>query len=247
MAATFIFAILLGWIAVAPACAQSAPVPAATPVVLDHVIAVVNGEVLLESDVREEMRFEVLQPYPVSRGGNTPQVAARRLVSRSLILQQMRDQRITQPPTDEEVDQRIADTRKLLPACAADRCVTDEGWAKFLHDNDLTLDEVRQRLREQLEILKFIEVRFRAGVRVSQQEIQDFYQKTLLPQYGKSKVTPPPIATVSARVEEIVLQEKVNLMLREWLRSLREQGSVQVLDAAYFPAADNESNKGGDE
>src|ERR1700742_2882953 len=32
-------------------------------VVLDRVVAVVNGEVLLESDVDEERRFEEIQPY----------------------------------------------------------------------------------------------------------------------------------------------------------------------------------------
>ena len=36
---------------------------AGTGVVLDRVVAVVNGDVILESDVDEERRFEEIQPY----------------------------------------------------------------------------------------------------------------------------------------------------------------------------------------
>ncbi|MEI9981495.1 MAG: hypothetical protein WDN23_21390 [Edaphobacter sp.] len=46
------------------ASAQTAGVPAASAgVVLDRVVAVVNGDVILESDMDEERRFEEIQPF----------------------------------------------------------------------------------------------------------------------------------------------------------------------------------------
>src|ERR1700750_75371 len=56
-------------------------------VVLDRVVAVVNGDVILESDVDEERRFEEIQPYR-SANNFTRERAIERLINRLLILQQ---------------------------------------------------------------------------------------------------------------------------------------------------------------
>ncbi|HXP06844.1 MAG TPA: hypothetical protein VN828_00040, partial [Acidobacteriaceae bacterium] len=86
------------------------------PVVLDHVVAVINGSVILESDVLEEMRLAVLQPFS-DPGRNTPKRALQRLVDRALILQQMRTAEELTPPSPEEVQQRINELRGLIPEC----------------------------------------------------------------------------------------------------------------------------------
>ncbi|HET6220360.1 MAG TPA: hypothetical protein VFE27_25245, partial [Acidobacteriaceae bacterium] len=66
----------------------AAPIPPGA-VVLDHVVAVINGSVILESDVQEEMGYAVLQPFSINSARNTPQRALQRLIDRDLILQQM--------------------------------------------------------------------------------------------------------------------------------------------------------------
>ena len=47
---------------------------------LDHVVAVINGSVILQSDVQEEIRYGVLQPFSVNPARNTPQRALQRLI-----------------------------------------------------------------------------------------------------------------------------------------------------------------------
>ena len=42
-----------------------------------------------------------------------------------------------------------------------------------------------------MELLKFIEVRFRNGVKITDDEIKAYYEKTILPEYQKRNVTPP--------------------------------------------------------
>ncbi len=44
---------------------------------------------------------------------------------------------------------------------------------------------------------------------------------------------PPPLASVSSRIEEILLQQRVSSLLLEWLQSLKSEGSVSILDPAY--------------
>ena len=200
------------------------------PVVLDHVVAVINGSVILESDVQEEMRLAVLQPFS-DPGRNTPKRALQRLIDRALILQQMRTAEELTPPSPEEVQQRVNELRSLIPECTQYHCETDAGWQAFLKAKDLTQKEVEAHWKQRTEILAFIQSRFGSGVRITPAEIADYYHKVLVPQLqGK---TPPPLPTVSSRIQEILLQQRVSSLLLEWLQSLKSEGSVSILDPAY--------------
>ena len=219
--------------AVAPSSADAAP-PAGKPVVLDRVVAVINGDVILESDVNEEMRFATLEPFSGRQGRDTLRAAARRLANRTLILQQMRAQNdLGIKVTDEEVQKAISDLREHLPECRQYACTTDEGWKAFLAAHDLTEAEVFDHWKQRLMILKFIDLRFRSGIRISNQEIEDYYKKSIVPVYEHQNQKPPPLSQISQRIQEILLQQQVNGVLRDWLKSLRSEGSVQILDPAY--------------
>jgi peptidyl-prolyl cis-trans isomerase SurA len=219
----------------APAAAAPiapAPVPKGA-VVLDHVVAVINGSVILESDVNEEMGYAVLQPFSIDSTRNTPQRALQRLIDRDLILQQMQTAQTVTPPTPEEVQQRITELRGLIPECTAYHCETDAGWQDFLKAKGLTEKEVEAHWAQRMLILSFIQSRFGSGVRITPAEIADYYNKTLLPQFHDQAVRPPALAAVSSRIEEILLQQRVSSLLLEWLQSLKSEGSVSILDPAY--------------
>jgi len=219
-------------VAVMAAGAQTpAPVPKGA-VVLDHVVAVINGSVILQSDVNEEMGYAVLQPFSIDSTRNTPQRALQRLIDRDLILQQMETAQQVNPPTPQEIQQRITQLRATIPECTHYHCETDAGWQAFLQANGLTEKEVEAHWGQRMLILSFIQSRFGAGVRVTPAEIADYYNKTLVPQYH-GKTTPPALATVSTRIEEILLQQRVSSLLLEWLQSLKGEGSVSVLDPTY--------------
>ena len=208
------------------------PVPAGA-VVLDHVVAVINGSVILQSDVNEEIEYSVLQPFTNRGRRTTPQRALQRLIDRDLILQQIQTQQSEPPPTDEEVQQELAQLRAVIPDCAQYHCKTEEGWQAFLKANGLTEKEVVSHWRQRMQILAFIQSRFGGGVHITPAEIDNYYNKTLVPQYQGKPVKPPPLSAVSARVQEILLQQRVSSLLLEWLQSLKNEGSVSILDPAY--------------
>lgn len=205
------------------------PAPA-TPVVLDRVVAVVNNQAILSSDLSTEMRLSVLDPGRVGRGTLTPQRALQQLISRALIEQQIRQEDLqATEPAPAQVAARLAEIRKELPACVRANCATDAGWKAFLAGHDLTPEGVETYLRHRLEILSFIELRFRQGISISHQEIESYYHDTLLPQYPAGE-TVPSLDTVAPRIEEILLQQKVNVLFTGWLDNLRKEGEVEVLD-----------------
>jgi peptidyl-prolyl cis-trans isomerase SurA len=223
--------------------ALAAPIPKGA-VVLDHVVAVINGSVILESDVQEEMTYSVLQPFRIDSARNTPQRALQRLIDRDLILQQMETGQTVTPPTPEEVQQRITQLRAIIPECASYQCVTDAGWQKFLAAQGLTEKAVEAHWSQRILILSFIQTRFGSGVRITPAEIAAYYNKTLVPQFHDKTVKPPPLADVSSRIEEILLQQRVSSLLLEWLQSLKSEGSVSILDPAYGRVGT--SGSGGD-
>ncbi len=208
-----------------PASADSELGTAGT--VLDRVVAVVNEDVILESDVDEERRFEMIQPYR-GLGEFSRERAVQRLVDRALILQQA----ALQPEvavSDNELDDQLARLRKDIPACKEYHCETDAGWQKYLGDHGFTESEFRDRWQKRMELLRFIEVRFRNGIHITDDQIKEYYEKTMLPEYARQKVTPPKLDAISQRIEEVMLQQQVGNLLRDWLSSLRAQGSVRVI------------------
>jgi peptidyl-prolyl cis-trans isomerase SurA len=216
------------------------------PIMLDHVVAIINGEVLLESDVKEEMRLAALQPISVPAGQNNEIRATQRLISRSLIVRQMREQQqIDYAVTDEDVTKSLDELRKQLPICGQLHCTTPEGWQSFLKLNGLTEPEVFSRWKQRLEILKFVQLRFGSGIRISRQDIETYYKTNVVRAFEKLKQQPPPLTNVTDRIREILLQQQVNVLLRDWLRSLREQGSVQILDPAYGQSITNDDDDNG--
>jgi hypothetical protein len=196
-------------------------------VLLDRLVAVVNGEVILESDVDEERRFEEVQPYRTLTEFTRDKIIER-LVDRTLILQQAALEPEDVVP-DKDLDAQLVTLRKDIPGCKQYHCETDDGWKRYLNDHGFTEEEFRARWRQRMQLLKFIEVRFRSGIKISDDEIKTYYEKTMLPEYAKRSVTPPNLETIRARIEEVLLQQQVGALLDDWLKSLRAQGSVRIL------------------
>lgn len=228
---------LLGMCLVCLAVVRGRPVWAqaaegASPVVLDRVVAVVNRQAILDTDIDDEIRLSVLDPGRAGQGVLTRRRAIEQLISRALIEQQIRrEDAQSSEPQQAEVDARLADIRKEVPACVRQNCASDTGWKLFLANHGLTPERVDAYLRYRLEILRFIEQRFRQGIRITPQEIETYYHDTLVPQYAAGEAIPP-LEKVSPRLEEILLQQKVNLLFDEWLTNLRKQGDVEILDPA---------------
>jgi hypothetical protein len=228
----------VGAASIATGRAQTAE-PAAqstSEVTLDRVVAVVNRQAILSSDIEDELELSVLDPSRAGLGDLTPQRALQQLISRALIQQQIKQDDIqTAEPGVEEVAARLKEIRTELPACVRQNCSTDSGWKAFLDAHDLTPARVETYLRYRLQILGFIELRFRQGVQISQEEIETYYREKLLPAYPQGEKIPP-LEQVAPRIQEILLQQQVNIMFDAWLDNLRRQGQVQVLDPALETA-----------
>jgi len=206
----------------------AAPRTHAQGVLVDQVIAVVNGDLILESDIDEERRFEVFQPFRDPEGPPSRSALIDRLIDRALILQQAKlqpDDRVSLAAAQIQ----LKSLRTEIPACKPAHCETDAGWQKFVQSEGFTIPQIEELWRQRMETLKFVEFRFRAGIRISPEEIKAYYDKTLVPELVRQQTTPPPLDTVSERIQEILLQERVGSLLNDWLTTLKAQGTVRIM------------------
>lgn len=216
-----------------------------TAVVLDRVVAVVNRQAILSSDIDEEIRLSVLDPSRSVNAVYTRQQALDRLISRTLIQQQIRhDDMDTAEPTEDEVKARVSEIRRVLPECVHRNCASDEEWKTFLTEHGLTQENVSEYFRNRLEVLSFIEQRFRSGIHIPPQDVENYYRNTLLPQY-KTGETVPSFENVAPRIEEILLQQQVTAMFDEWLTNLHSQGDVEILDPSLEGPANQAAVRNG--
>jgi hypothetical protein len=202
-----------------------------TPQELDSVVAVVNNQAILASDLDFEMHVFKLLPIG-SRRDLTPASSLERLTTRALIEQQI----VQQDPhgmdvSPKELNDSLDEMRQNLPACKQRDCSTAAGWASYLATLGLTPDRVAEYWAHRMAVLRFIELRFRSGIRITPEEIAAYYKDSLVPKYAHPEDAPP-LEKISPRIQEILLQERVNLLLNDWLKSLQDQGQVEILDPA---------------
>lgn len=191
--------------------------------VVDRTIAAVNKHLITWSDLDEQMRFEALQNV---RALNDLGEAERRAAFEHLVQDRiLRDQMQVAPAANAaEVDARIEDIRAGWQA----QC-TDAMWAATLQRYGLSALELRELVTRQIEILKFMDFRVRPTVRVTRQEVDNYYHLTLVPQLLAKGETPEPVESVTPKIRELLTEQKMNQEMEKWLATLRTQASVQVL------------------
>ncbi len=99
---------------------------------IDGVVAIVNGAVILESDVDEERRFEAIQPYRGSSADFSRDRAVQRLIDRTLILQQAKLEADQIQVSKEELDKQIETLRRDIPAWPATVSLRDRRWMEAI-------------------------------------------------------------------------------------------------------------------
>jgi hypothetical protein len=196
---------------------------AAQAEVVDRTIAVVNSHLVTWSDLDEQMRFEALENGRALKdlGVAERRAAFEHLVQNRILRDQMQG---TVAATKSDVEARIGDVR------AGWQMEKDQAkWDATLNSYGLSMVELRELVKDQVEILRFTEFSVRPLARVSRAEVEEYYTKTLAPQVKAQGQTPEPVEAVTPKIRELLVEQKVNHEMEKWLENLRAQSRVQVL------------------
>jgi peptidyl-prolyl cis-trans isomerase SurA len=191
--------------------------------VVDRMVAVVNKQVILESDLDQATRVEFLQQgKPIERLTYADRAAVLdRLIDRSLL-----DQQIVNPamldPSPDELKARVEEIRQGIPGASS-----EERWKTLLTGYGLMQQDVEEQLASQFRILRFIDLRFRGLVRVAKEAIATYYQDRFLPEVRKRNASEPKLAEVSDKIEQILAEQRIDDLLNNWLKTLHAQAHIE--------------------
>jgi hypothetical protein len=196
----------------------------AQPEVVDRMVAVVNKRVILESELDQTVRVELLlQNRPLSVDNSTRSQTLDQLIDRRLLEQQITQLDVVDP-TPEELAARIKMARDHVTGAA-----TDQGWKSALVAYGVTERDVEEHLISELRSLRFVDLHFRGLVPIDKSAIAAYYAGKLLPQLSRQGAPAPPLADVSDKIERILMEERLGGMLTTWLQTLRVQARIQKM------------------
>jgi len=205
----------------------SATLAAQEPELVDRVVAVVDEDPILLSDVE---RVEALGLVP--RRPEESEDALRRRVLDGLIEQRLRLREIGRYGFDqaplEEVDAQYQALRERFPDEAAFRAELDR----------LGLDEagVRQLLARQLAVLAYVEERLGPRIFVGLEEIRRYYDEELVPRLRTEGAEVPPIEEVRESIRALLREQLLDQEIERWTADLRSRADVvDLLDAPERP------------
>ena len=129
----------------------------------------------------------------------------------------------------------MADIVQELAGFQKEHYANEVELQRDLKERQIPEDELRRYLQVQLRTLRFIEFRFRAGVQVTEQEVQGYYQKEFLPAWKdkEKEKEPPPLDQVNDDIEEILISRQVDANTEEWLAHARKLTAVRYREEAF--------------
>jgi len=158
MRRVFLTMALMGLLSVAPT-----PAGAETA---NRIVAIVNDEVITHADVTVQLNAflnEQADPIDVPPPGQMAQTVLSRLIDHRLIVQEARRMELV-VSTDDVLD-RLSDFRE--------RFASELEFRQFLDDTGLTVETLKERMREQLLVQRTIDIAVRSKITMSPQEITE--------------------------------------------------------------------------
>jgi peptidyl-prolyl cis-trans isomerase SurA len=198
---------------------------AARAEVIDRIVATVNGHIILQSDWDEALCYEALL------NGRTllqfteddRRAVLDRLIDQELLAEQMKSAYF-EHASESEAATRVAEARKQYPEAA-----TDDGWRGLLAKLRLTEKDLVVHVRQQIDLMRLVDAHLRPAVQIDSKSIEAYYREKFVPQLKDPSASETPSAEVSARIRELLTEEKVNELLVSWLQTLRSESKVSVL------------------
>jgi hypothetical protein len=194
--------------------------------VIDQILVLVDGDIITRSDLIWNMALEPKSPSPAGPVSSD-------LLSLELdvtINQRLIAHEAARVPsaelTQDEVNKRQTELIAQFPSEAAFR--------QRIESVGLTPEKLEELVREMIARERFIDFRFRSFVFVTEQEIQAYYEKQLVPKIRAQGAVPPTLDAelpnekrkVRDSITEILKAEKIEQEESRWLKDATQRAEI---------------------
>ena len=176
--------------------------------VVDRIVARVENDVILLSDVRALARY---QQFLDGKQETDDQILDR-LIDQWIVRSEAEASR-SPHPSEGDVDRGLSRIR--------DSFASGEEYQARMKQAGLSEQNVRAMVASQLYLSNYLDSRFRAAVRIDPKEIEDFYQTEVVPRAKARGQEPPALDASRESIQEALIENGINQQAEQWLKESR--------------------------
>jgi len=194
--------------------------------IIDRVAVTVGNQVITENQMVRELRLAAfLNGDSIDFSSSARRKAADRLIEQMFIRNEI-DAGAYAPPS-------ATDVEPILKQVQTQRFHTPQEYHAALEKYRISEENLKTYLLWQLTLLRFIDIRFRSGIQISEQDIRQYFNKEL-PQLEKKAGPGAKISleTLRDKIQERLVDERIDRQIDEWLNQLRKRTRID-----YYPEA----------
>ena len=184
--------------------------------VVDRIVARVDTDIILLSDVRELARY---QNFLDEKSESDAEVLDH-LIDQWIVRNEAKAALYPQP-SDEEVQRSLARLKRSFSS--------PEEFEAREKQAGLTDDDVMRMLRSQLYLSNYLDSRFRASIQVDEKDIEEFYKTRVIPRAESRGQAPPTLEAARGRIQEVLVQQEINVQADRWLKESRARLRVEKM------------------
>jgi hypothetical protein len=191
---------------------------------LDRVVASIGNTAITRSDVETEHRFEnFLEGTPRQEAPDAQQFeqARDRLINQLLLTTEADAEDIRAEDSSAQATQLLKQVRERYP--------DEQSYRTALATTGLSEEQALRRLERHVRSLRLIDQRLRPNAWVDHSEIEAYYRGTFVPEHSRREgTTVPPLEEVESQIREILVEQKVDQLLAEWLKEIEASRHVRL-------------------
>ena len=189
--------------------------PAQTTRVVDRIVAHVEGDIILQSQVRELGAFQKL----IEGRAESDDQLLNELIEQWVVETEATGSHFPMP-AQSEVDRELSRMKGQFP--------TPEAYASRLNELGLTAEQVRVLLDRQIFVERYLDYKFRTSVQIDPADIAAYYEKELLPELARNKQPVPDRAAVEAQIREVLTQRQISTLTAKWLDDTKSRLKIEI-------------------
>ena len=199
--------------------------------VVDQVAALVEGEVVTSSEIQQLVQY---------KGWQMSEEPDERRDLYLTVLDQIINQKLISREAQHTLGIQISqeDVDRQLQAYQRRFSSRDQFQGK-LESMEMTESSLRNLIRRELTVWRFVQTRFEPFIIVMPPQIQEYYDQILVPELAQTGAPLPTLDLVREQIREILILEKTNQEMDRWVKNMRGKAQVSVLFFRATPSSPN--------
>jgi hypothetical protein len=184
--------------------------------VVDRIVARVETDIILLSDVRQLNRYQVFLDGKAQSDADI----LNRLIDQWIVRNEAGVARFPQP-SDEDVNRSIERLKRSFSS--------PEEFQERQKNSGITDDEIRRFVGAQLYLSNYLDSRFRPAIQIDEKTIEDFYKTRVVPRAESRGQTPPTLENARDFIQEALVQRAINEQADRWLKESRSRVRLEIM------------------